>query len=539
MNRHFGYFLSAGCALVASLAACAQNAGELKVFTAIEVEFLTEPGKAYTLQGSTNLTDWVNIGEPVLGHGRMVNQFFSAKAGGEVSFANYRLLTDAGPTNGWAPWSFAGVQVQFDDQAGHDLFTFTDATSGVEASEDDNDPFTYEFSRLGENEARAALTYSDKKQDVLTFTFTSATQGTWVREEFRKGIIKDRDVGVFSIVDGGSVITNPPPTGGGETNVIPVVPPESLAGLSYLFQRGETPDRLDFLSPTNGVSREDNVRSDDDNPDKPFTYAYELTSTNAASLTVRFDASRTFEYDLTFTQGAQGLFVRREIRDGKLKATKSGSFSPTTGIGGPAVPAPSTNDRGGASGDDAGKPDDNGATGNDDTGPDDKGATGSDDTIADDKGSSGSDDAAPDDNGTTPDDGTKPDDNGIGGSGKPDDHGTNPGTGGNTTPPTGTALVTPAGFTFTMIQGATPDRLVFNDATTGIERGDSSESSFTYTYTMTAAGAATLKVQFKADRWDEYDLSFTGDAGGTFVRREFKRGLLNDTDAGTFAAAAN
>lgn len=524
MNRHFGSFLSAGCALLSTVVACAQTAGELKVYTAIEVEFLTEPGKAYTLQGSTNLTDWVNIGDPVLGHGRPVNQFFSAKAGGEVSFANYRLLTDAGPTNGWAPWSFTGVRVQLDDQAGHDLVTFTDATSGVEASEDDHDPFTYEFSRLGENEARAALTYSDKKLDVLTFNFTSATQGTWVREEFRKGIIKDRDVGVFSVVDGGTVITNPPPTtGGGETNVIPVVPPESLAGLSYLFQRGETPDRLDFQTETNGISREDNVRSDDDNPDKPFTYTYALTSTNTAALTVSFDASRSFEYDLTFTQGAQGLFVRREIRDGQLKATKSGSFSPTAGT---TVPAATTDDKGGANSDDAGKPDDQGATGSDDTTPDDQGATGSDDT-------------APDDNGTTPDDGSKPDDNGTDSSVKPDDHGTPPGSGGTTHPAVGTALATPAGFTLTMIQGATPDRLVFNDATTGIERGDSSDSAFTYGYTVTGAGTATLKIQFKADRWDEYDLSFTGESAGTFVRREFKRSLLNDTDAGTFTATAN
>ena len=62
-----------------------------------------------------------------------------------------------------------------------------------------------------------------------------------------------------------------------------------------------------------------------------------------------------------------------------------------------------------------------------------------------------------------------------------------------------------------------------------------SRQPFTYTYTVTGALTARLVLRFKADKWDEYDLTFQAGANtGTFVRREFDRNVLKDTDTGSF-----
>lgn len=61
-------------AAIASFAPCAaifaQDPTPLKIFTAVEVEFGTQSGKVYQLQGSSNLVDWIDIGAPVFGVGR-------------------------------------------------------------------------------------------------------------------------------------------------------------------------------------------------------------------------------------------------------------------------------------------------------------------------------------------------------------------------------------------------------------------------------------------------------------------------------------
>jgi hypothetical protein len=46
-----------------------------------------------------------------------------------------------------------------------------------------------------------------------------------------------------------------------------------------------------------------------------------------------------------------------------------------------------------------------------------------------------------------------------------------------------------------------------------------------------------LIVRFDADKWDEYALNFTEGNSGTFIRREFDDGLLEDTDTGSFSGS--
>ena len=82
--------------------------------------------------------------------------------------------------------------------------------------------------------------------------------------------------------------------------------------------------------------------------------------------------------------------------------------------------------------------------------------------------------------------------------------------------------------------GETPDLLTFNTATAGVEQGDSDVTPFTYTFSRSGDSVALLVIRFKADKWDEYDLTYEGGNRGTFVRREFDKGALKDTDSGTF-----
>ena len=139
-----------------SLHLSAAETGELglRVHRAIEVEYPTAAGKSYALQGSTNLTDWSDIGTPLPGTSRTVSRLFSTRNGGEVSFNYYRLRITDGPTNGFAPWAFSGLSFELDDEPGGDVMNFLSATTGTDVSESDSDPFTYHYSRLGENYER-------------------------------------------------------------------------------------------------------------------------------------------------------------------------------------------------------------------------------------------------------------------------------------------------------------------------------------------------------------------------------------------------
>ncbi|HAB15851.1 MAG TPA: hypothetical protein DCE44_05310, partial [Verrucomicrobiales bacterium] len=401
MNHHSRSLRALFVAIFASsFVWAADSPTPLTVRTAIEVEFGTETGKVYQLQGSSNLVDWTSIGDPVFGVGRTVTRVFSTRTGGNVSFQTYRLETSAGPTNGFAPWSLAGVVLGLDDQPGNDLMRFVSETEGVDDG-DEPDPFTYLFSRIDLNTVTADIQYRKGRHDRLTLTFTAVGIGTWVREEFRNDKLKDRDIGVFSIqgsTDGG---TNHPPV---EPPGVPTAIPQVLTGLAYVFQDDSSPDRLEFTSAVNGTEIGDDVADDEPNT---FTYTYSLTSPNTAQLVVIFKPGKFDEYDLTFVSGAQGEFVRREFKNGLLKDTDRGSFS--------------------AQGTAPGDPD--------------------------------ADDNPPDNSGSKPDGTLK-------------------------------------GLTYTMRTGETPDHLVFSTESSGIESGDDVDdnepNTFTYTYTSTGDTTAGL-----------------------------------------------
>lgn len=96
------------------------------------------------------------------------------------------------------------------------------------------------------------------------------------------------------------------------------------------------------------------------------------------------------------------------------------------------------------------------------------------------------------------------------------------------------AALTGSAYTLKQPNGS-PDRtLNFTSATTGTDVDAGGTNGFTYSYTASGA-TASLRVQFKPDKWHEYDLNYLT---GFFVRREFDKNVLDDTDTGSFVAGA-
>ncbi len=356
-TNHIAAILFAGLAIAGR--APAQTPAPLKVFTAIEVAFGTETNKLYTLQGGAAVdgTQWNDIGDPVFGNGADINAFFSTRHGGEVKFEFYRLAVAESTNTPLAPWSFQGVSIGLDGDGVHNHVDFLTETNGVRVTSSGTEPFAYAFTKTGPNEVQADVNPPSGRRQLYTFDFSAPTLGTYTRDEFRTRVrtyygvprfsaseLRERRVGTFRVLAG---IAGAVPDPGTPPGSVPTAPPASLAGLAYSFVAGGAPDRLEFNSATNGIEIEDHERPGDDNPGKSFTYTYAMDTTNHASLVVTFSAIRRDEYGLTFGDGAQGKFTRREFRNGVADdSVATGSFSPSS-----IPPAPAS---GGTGGDDGG-----------------------------------------------------------------------------------------------------------------------------------------------------------------------------------------
>ncbi len=438
---------------------------EIHIYTAIEVQFSTAPGKLYQLQGSSNLTSWSDVGDPIFGNGRTISQVYSTKRGSEITFASYRLTTATNPVAGLAPWSFAGVSLSLGDDGPSDHYNFESVTNGIQVSGGISEPFIYSLTRTGDNDVQAEIVrgstayYADRRE-VYSFTFSTANLGTYVREEFRSSTLKSRRLGTFRGLAG---LVLPPVVGGSNqppatTNgvvTVPVTSPGSLAGLEYYFHRGVTPDHLQFTTETNAFEVEGQIRlyygQVISGERTPVSYTYSLTSSNKAVLSVTYPKSRRDEYLLTFTQGAQGTFIRTEFKGDRVEDADEGSFSPA------ATPPTST--------------------------------TG----------------------------------------------------GGPGIPLSIYATNAPAGVVGTKLiirTGEHPIQLALNTLTAGVETGDGDASSFTYTYLKKSDTTAFLVVSFKADEWNEYDLTYTAAGPGRVTVREFKDNALDRSRTGTFGPSS-
>ena len=81
-----------------------------------------------------------------------------------------------------------------------------------------------------------------------------------------------------------------------------------------------------------------------------------------------------------------------------------------------------------------------------------------------------------------------------------------------------------------------PDAITFTSATQGQvqEAGEDSPDLFTFGYTSGGA-EGLLRLTFKPGRYDDYTLDF---ASGRFVRKEYDRDVLKDSDFGSFDLGA-
>ncbi len=336
--------LAAGLTTLTAVTGLAQT-NDLRIYTAVEIEYPTEPGNAYTLQGSIGLTNWVDIGSPVFGNGRTVSHIFSTK-NGAVNFATYRLLVAPAPTNGFAPWSIEGLHIQMEDVSSTNHADYLSSTNGQDLFLSGTDPFDYQYLRTGSNEGQVDRTYSPTRRDSVHYTFTGTDAGNWLREEYEQNVLKSRQIGLFHLMTAGS---NTGPGSGG----LPPAPPTSLVGLTYYAFTGSSPEKYQFnqgsgvATPGSSFGGEGETTS----TGNAFTYTYSVLSSNTASLIVNFGyygiGGDRQEYDLTFNDGPTALFHRRIYRLGSLFTTDGGVFSPnsslpSTGGGGTTNSVPTT-----------------------------------------------------------------------------------------------------------------------------------------------------------------------------------------------------
>ncbi len=579
----------------------AQIPVRLGVYTAIEVEYPTELGKSYTLQGSTNLTEWQDVGELLPGTGRTVNRIFSTKNGGEVNYNNYRLRIADGPTNGFAPWAFSGITVELDDEPGGDITRFLTDTTGEDLSEGDTDPFAYLYSRLGDNQGKAEITYASNRTEVVTFEFTGLGVGTWSRDEFRNGKLKDHDAGPFRIVGVAPVAsgTNAPvvnPNVVVAPPVAPPAPPASLSNLTYYFQASGIPDRYEFIDNSNGREVQGVVQ--EGLPTNSLVYTYTVLSSNTAFLRLSFGyygmGGDRYDCDLTFTDGSSGHFTRKLYRRGVLKDTDDGAFSQDSNLGASggsnstpppantnvadvwppvvtptAPPAPPVSLHGKTyfvyttpspdqyqfSGVNYGYASPGASI------ADEVETTPGGNVYMYTYGNTGSNTASlvitygyynlggdREEYDLTYVDGSTATFNrrlyrlgtlytnqaGIFSTNSTlpyafNTGGGNSGGGGpiNTNPPP----TNPQGYTFNMNTG---EHIAFQTATSGFQTDNSNPTDFTYTYTVTGEYTRFLHVQLKADKWDDYTLTFTDGGHGSFTREQYDNNELKDSDGDTF-----
>lgn len=434
--------------LATGWAAQAQSTNSLSIHHAVEVEYQTELGKTYTLQGTVDLDHWTDIGSPILGNGQSIQKLISTRDS-SVLYTSYRLNITPGPTNGYAPWNLSGVQVQMEDHSSSNRVHYLSSTNGHDLYLSGNDDFEYRYLRTGANESEVERSYSPTRRDRITYTYSGEGSGSWVREEYEQNVMKNREVGSFHYYGTTNATGNP------IGNLQAPNPPNTLTGLVYYVFTGPSPDKYEFRSAGNsGAAYPGNSSGEVETTSSGnvFTYNYTVLSSNTASLVINFGyygiGGDRQEYDLEFNDGSSARFTRRIYRLGSLFTTDHGVFTQNSYL--------------------------NSSTGSGTTDP-------------------------------------------------------NP-----TTPPT-----QPQGYTYTLNVDEHPIRLVFQSPVGGLEFDDSSTDEFTYTYTAVNATTYHLVVRFKADKWDDYVLTFTTGRNGSAVRKVYRKGALDKTVGGGFTVAPN
>jgi len=307
---------AAGTFLALLLAAGASQAqdlapddGNLAIHRALEVNYKTNPGQVFELQGSGDLQGWRDIGDVVFGEGGSVHDFVSSK-NAPASFL-YRVKISPSQQFGFAPSAIVGKQFAFNDDGGARVYNFDTRGSATEFSNLAGvSPATlaYSFRKNGDSYSRLTIERGSGDRDVYELDFSADHIGTYQRSEIRDGSTRDIDRGTFTLGAKRSPSQDPPAT----------LIPQSLVGLSYLYSDGLTRERFDFVSNNSGRSIERAAV-------RHFGYAYQIGEETATATVV--DGELTIEFEMTFTGESAGTYTRREYFDGTLEYTDEGLFS--------------------------------------------------------------------------------------------------------------------------------------------------------------------------------------------------------------------
>ena len=63
----------------------------INIYPAIEIEFFTAAGTRYQLEATSNLLNWLPVGDPIQGTGQIHRQFLSARHGVRLFYRMQKL----------------------------------------------------------------------------------------------------------------------------------------------------------------------------------------------------------------------------------------------------------------------------------------------------------------------------------------------------------------------------------------------------------------------------------------------------------------
>lgn len=193
-------------------------------------------------------------------------------------------------------------QFLFFEEGPDDFLLFDDATTGEERDLlGDIDPFTYTYTVTGPTTAEFVATYEPGDYDEWDLVYDGPGTGTYVRREYDENTLDDTDTGRFSENSGSST------------------PPVTLAGIRLEEAVELEDERFEFLTETDG-------REFEPGDVDPFTYVYEVTDPNTATLVATYKIDKADNLTLTFETDTTGTYVMDRFDDGVLDDQKRGQF---------------------------------------------------------------------------------------------------------------------------------------------------------------------------------------------------------------------
>jgi len=263
----------------------------------------TQAGVVYQWQGSPDLQNWRNLGQPVFGTGVPVERPMN---GAGTQFCRLQVLTQ--PGMGTAPWQLEGLAFQLNDGVRTGRYAFATASGGTLLSGGVTKAFTWTWQRDGLTQGKAELNFTDQSREILAFSFNADMAGHFTRRTYSPARLEGSNDGSFGPV--------PSPVSGN-------LAPTSIAGRTFALDDMPTGSTLGFTTANSGTRQLEGQL-------KSFNGNWLVTSATTGRLILNFSATHGEEYTFTFSGPLTGRFTRHTFTEGTFRDEDDGTFCLTS-----------------------------------------------------------------------------------------------------------------------------------------------------------------------------------------------------------------